>query len=136
MPRILAVDYGEKRIGLALSDESQTIAGAIDPLGNKGRDDLIKKIGNIVKRDDVEKIIVGLPVNLAGEEAFEARFVKEFSFFLEEKLQKKVIFEDERFSSHQAEDVIRQKGQKGKASVDSQAAQFILQAFLDRNAKK
>lgn len=132
--RILGIDYGTKRIGLALSDESETIANAIDPVINQGDDEAIEELAKVVIAKKIAKVVLGLPVSMSGGEEFQARVVKEFGQKLGERINQKVDFVDERLSTSQARAMLG--NQAHKVSLDSSAAQIILQTYLDLNKQK
>ena len=139
--RILAIDYGRKRIGLAASDPLGLIAQPIGTLEGSPDDaaDLIAK--ECVERD-IARIVLGLPLNMDGTEGFMAKEVREFGALLSQKTGLPVIFQDERLSSYSAEQdlkeqgVKRRKGKKGKsdrARVDAMAAALILREYMGQS---
>lgn len=132
--RILGIDYGKKRIGLAISDESLTIAKPIDPIIYEEDEYALSQIQEAIQEHEVDTIVIGLPVSLSGEEEMQARVVKEFAAKVGDKAQKKIEYVDERLSTSQAR-VMLDKSQKN-FSIDSQAAQIILQTYLDTNKNK
>jgi len=129
--RILGIDYGTKRIGLALSDESETIANAMKPVANQGDEESIEAIAKIVQDKEIAKVVLGLPVSLAGGEEYQARVVKEYGAKLSAKINQKVDYVDERLTTSQARAMLG--NQAHKASLDSSSAQIILQTYLDSN---
>jgi len=132
--RILGIDYGTKRIGLALSDESETIANAIEPVSNQGDEEAIEELAKVVMDKKIAKVVLGLPVSMSGEEEFQARVVKEFGQKLGDRIKQKIDFVDERLSTSQARAMLG--NQAHKVSLDSSAAQIILQTYLDSNKQK
>ncbi len=123
--KVLGIDYGTKNIGLALSDDTQKLAFAYRTLN---RSNLIPELKDICDKEEVEKIVVGLPTNLSGEETKSAEMVFEFIKQLEEELKIKVEVEDERLSTVQASRLENKTAQ----NIDELSAQIFLQAHLDR----
>jgi len=100
--RYLAIDFGNKRTGLAICDESETITSPLVVLEtNKS---LIEKITQIIKDESVEAIVLGLPLNMDDTEGFQAKIVKQFSQQLKDNIDIPIHFEDERLSSFDAKD--------------------------------
>ncbi len=126
--KILGIDYGEKRIGLAISDEGLTFARELDILSPK---DFWKKISRLVADQEVEKIVVGWPINMAGRETKKTLEVKNFSDDLEKITGVTVDVIDERLTS-----VMAQHLSGGKKNLDSLAAQILLQNYLDKNKNR
>ena len=137
MPRILGVDYGERRIGLALSDETATIASPLPTLKRRrGKRPPVAPVARLAEEHDVEAIVIGLPLTLEGEESEWTREVRAFGRKLGERTGCPVTFEDERMTSVRAERAVRSIGlSKGerekKGRIDAAAAVLILQAHLD-----
>ncbi|MBI2607766.1 MAG: Holliday junction resolvase RuvX [Candidatus Doudnabacteria bacterium] len=133
--RIMALDWGEVRIGAAISDEEGRIAFPFEKiLDNKKAVDQIVKL---VDRLKIEKIVIGKPLNLAGEEAESASKVDKFFSQLKKKLKIPLEYLDERFTTIEAGKLLDQQGlseKKQKEIKDNIAAQIILQAYLDYRA--
>lgn len=133
MARILAIDYGEKRTGLAVTDSMQLIAGALDTVDTK---DLERYILDYVSREDVSTIVVGKPTQLNGENSENMKRVEPFFFRLKKLFpDKEVTYYDERFTSvlaHQAmlQSGIGKKARQNKALVDKISATIILEDFM------
>ncbi|HUW20543.1 MAG TPA: Holliday junction resolvase RuvX [Sedimentisphaerales bacterium] len=131
--RYLAIDYGAKRIGLAICDPAETIAS---PLGViEGQRDVIKQVADIVKKENVEAVVLGLPLNMDDSAGPQARLVFQFAGQLEKLLDIPVYFQDERLSSFGAEEKLAPAEltrKKKKKHLDAVAAAEILQAFLDQ----
>jgi len=140
VPRILGIDYGERRIGLALSDPTATIAQPLPTLTRRrGKRPPVQAIAEIVRTNDVAHVVIGLPLTLAGDENEWTAEVRAFGNALAERAGVPVTYIDERFTSVRAEQAVRASGLKRsqreeKARVDAAAAILILQAFLDRRA--
>jgi putative holliday junction resolvase len=135
--RILALDYGRKRIGVALSDPTRTIASPLTTLVRReGKRPPWVEIRRIVEEHDVEEVVIGLPLDLQGEEGQWAAEVREFGSELTRRFGLPLHWVDERLSSVRAERAVRGMGLKRSAReqkerVDAAAAALILQAHLD-----
>ena len=128
----MALDVGTKRIGVALSDYLQIIATAHSTIPKEPEKDAIENIIRIAKENRVEKIVVGLPINMDGTQGFQAQncldFAQKISGF-------DIIFEDERLTSSEAEERLRSRKidfRKNKGLVDMESACIILEQFLSR----
>ncbi len=131
--RILAIDWGTKRIGLALSDAERILASPYATLEFSPHI-CLPRIGEIILEEGVSLIVIGLPINMDGSEGESAKAVREFAASLE-CLQVPVQLVDERLSSYTAEQRLREGGKKPsrkKALVDRAAAAVILQDYLDQ----
>jgi len=132
--RILGVDYGKKQIGIALSDETYTIASSLCVI-DVSRDDPIIYIKDLVDKYDVEKIVVGMPFNLNGTEGERVNITRHFISELQDAVDVDVVEWDERLSTRFSDMVLNEakvKGRKKKKKViDKIAAAFILQGYLD-----
>ena len=134
MSRILGVDYGERRIGLALSDPFGIIAKPLTVIDRKKTPDYLSAILETAKEKDVNKIVVGVPFTLKGEHSKQTDIVKNFidELFTLGKIQ--IIPIDERLSSIAAKRSLQLQGVKTgheKGRVDETAAAIILQEYLD-----
>ncbi len=127
MGRILGLDYGAKRVGIALSDETGEHVFPRPALEGKGKRALFAALGELVKREGIEKIVVGLPLTLRGERGLQASEVQNVMCELEEALNIPVEFEDERLSSAYAD-----RFKSSSFSRDSVAAAVILETYLER----
>ena len=133
MGRVLGVDYGSSRVGLALSDPQKIIASPLHTLINNGNDRLKKKLLEVIKKKNVEYIVIGLPIGLKGQETSQTKIVREFAEEIR-SLALPVYFQDERLSSLSAKkSLIKQNVKTGhnKSFIDSTAAAIFLQQFLD-----
>ena len=133
MGRVLGVDYGSSRVGLALSDPQKIIASPLHTLINNGNDRLKKKLLEVIKKKNVECIVIGLPIGLKGQETSQTKIVREFAEEIR-SLALPVYFQDERLSSLSAKkSLIEQNVKTGhnKSFIDSTAAAIFLQQFLD-----
>jgi len=131
--RILGIDYGSKKIGLAISDETQTIAMPLKVIDSD--EDAVDTINNIVKENDVKRIVIGLPITLSGTKGKRAIETEEFIDKLKNVLDIEIVEWDERLSTRFSERILNKanvKGRKNKKKViDKIAATFILQGYLD-----
>jgi putative holliday junction resolvase len=139
MGRILAIDWGEKRIGLALSDEGQVIASphAVLPRGRSRADDL-SAIARVVEEREVERVVMGIPIRTDGSRGPEAEKVEAAAARLRAVLAVPVDTIDERFSSAEArraltEGEVSSRKQRGK--VDAIAASLFLQTWMERRRR-
>ena len=135
MSRYLGIDYGEKRIGLSLSDPLKIIASDYDVILNDELDNVLSKLKEIIEKNDVEKIILGLPYNMNGSLGFQAEIVLNFKEELEQ-FNIPIILIDERESSKKAETIMKElkiKNKKIRHTSDKKAASIILQDYLDDN---
>lgn len=129
MGRILALDFGERRIGVALSDETKTIAQPLPYIATSTKKELL----NFVKDKQVEFIILGLPRNLKGNETESSKKVRKFGEWLAAETKILVKYADERFSTKAAMHKIHEKNLKGmhaRSEVDSLSAQILLETYL------
>ncbi len=136
--RILAVDYGERRVGLAISDPTGQIAFPYKTIDRKrNQDPLEDQIASIVKQNEVTLVVVGLPLTESGDRGDRAREVERFIHTLSPLTGCPVIAWDERFSSVRAVRVIHEVGEKtgsDKGKIDRIAAVFILQDYISANS--
>lgn len=138
MPRILGIDYGERRIGVAISDETATIATPVDTLDGTAPQQAARRIVELATERSVEKIVVGLPMRMDGSSGPSAEYAKAFGERLLKAGSCPVVYWDERFSSRTAEQALIEGGarrQKRKQVIDKLAAQIILQHYLDAHAE-
>jgi putative Holliday junction resolvase len=130
--RSLGVDYGTKRVGLAISDSLGITAR---PLSVVPRSAVVEEVVNLVKAHDVGTIVVGLPTGLGGDEGMSASEARKLADELGTAAGVEVILVDERYTSRMAEDALLESGmkrRKRRESVDKVAAAIILQDYLDR----
>ena len=132
--RILALDVGEKNIGLAISDKLGLIAQGLPTLRHQTKDEDISAITNILKVHHITEVVVGIPINLDGSLGKKAQEVAVFLEDLKKKITLPIKVWDERFTSVQAEKVLLEAGlsrKKRKKKIDQLAARLILQNYLD-----
>jgi len=135
LQRILGIDFGTTRIGLSLSDPLQILAQPYDTLNNDAS--VINRLGEIVRREEVSLVVVGMPLNLKGEKGKKALEVDRFVVNLKEVVGVEVILWDERFTTTMAHQTLQRMGTKkrdretNKGRVDAMAASLLLQSYLD-----
>lgn len=135
MPRILGIDYGKRRIGLAISDPLGIIAQSLPTLTIKETTDLLSEIEILVKEKEVSTVVLGLPKNMNGTLGEQGKKVQEFGEELSQKINIKIEFWDERLSSVESQKVLREEKRKikhKKELVDKISASLILQGYLDK----
>ena len=137
MGRILAIDYGLKRSGLAVTDPLKIIATALVTVTTT---ELIKYLEDYFKKEEVEEVVIGLPKNLDNKDTDSTPFVRKFIKTFENKFpSRKIITFDERFTSKIAQQAMiaggmSKKNRQQKGSVDQVAATIILQEYLQINS--
>jgi putative Holliday junction resolvase len=136
--RVLGIDYGERRIGLALSDPTATIATPLRVLNRRrGKRPPVATILALAEEREVEAFVVGLPLDLGGDETDWTREVRAFGDAISRRSGLPVAFVDERMTSVAAERAVRSLGLKRsererKERIDAAAAVLILQGWLNR----
>jgi putative holliday junction resolvase len=137
--RILGIDYGEKRIGLAISDPLGLTAQGLPTIERINGEDYLKKLADLIKDKDVKKIIVGLPKSMNNTIGKKAEEVLEFVEVLKSNLNLPVTTVDERLTTVRAYRVMSETKmslRKKQKKVDMISAQFILQSYLDKKSLK
>lgn len=132
--KILAIDLGDVRSGVAISDANEILASPIGTIAEPDKEVLLQKILNIVSENDVGKIVLGLPKNMDGTEGESAKKSREFGENLRKNSGLEVVFQDERGTTLEASgylNVSDVRGKKRKKVIDSVAATIILQNYLD-----
>jgi putative Holliday junction resolvase len=122
---ILGIDHGLKRIGIAISDETKTLARELDIVA-PGK--FFPALEKLLQEHTVEKVVIGLPLAMSGSDSAQTLLVREFAETLRAKTGLPVDFSDERLSSAMASSL-----PGGSHEIDSLAAQIILQNYLDKN---
>ena len=134
--RIVALDIGDVRIGIAVSDPTRTIATPVEVLRRVGWGPDTRQIRALCDRYETDEVLSGLPLNMDGTEGFQARKVRDFCAQLE-KAGLTVFFQDERLTTVVAEDALLEDNMSRadrKTHVDKVAAAVILQQWLDEQA--
>lgn len=136
--RILSIDYGERRLGLAISDETQTLASGLGVYTRQSAEADLRYLRELIARERVEKIVLGLPLNMDGSQGFKAQEALEFKEQLETQLKIPVELVDERLTTQEAERVLIEADlsrRRRKEVRDQLAAVLILQRYLDAQAQ-
>jgi putative Holliday junction resolvase len=137
--RILALDLGKKRIGLALSDELGITAQGLDTLEREGRRDDIETLRKLTVEKNVRLLLIGDPLHMSGEQSRQGAYTREFAKELEYKTGIPVEFRDERWTSREAERTLRGSGiahGERKPAIDRLSAVILLQSYLDSGAAR
>jgi len=135
--RYLAIDYGAKRTGLAICDPAETVASPLAVI--EGQKDLLKRIADVVKAENVEAVVLGLPLNMDDTAGSQAKLVFGFAEQLEKVLNVPVHFQDERLSTFDADEKLSAaefSRKKKKKRLDAIAAAEILEAFLEQKKSR
>jgi putative Holliday junction resolvase len=139
MPRILAVDWGERRIGLAVSDPTGTIATGLPTLEARSAAEAVERVAAIAREQEVERIVVGLPLLLSGARGEAADSAQRFADALAGKVTVAVDTYDERLTSALSARRLRETGVRtghARKKVDQGAAVALLESFLLRLASR
>jgi len=131
--KILAIDYGDKNIGIAITDEMGMIP--IPFSVEENNEFFAEKLLKIVKEKKINKIIAGFPINLKGNEGFQAKKVKDFFNDLGKKVDIDIELIDERYSTRSSIDRLKKMNKKNIKEVDKFAAAIILENYLNRISK-
>jgi putative Holliday junction resolvase len=139
--KALGIDFGLKRIGLSLSDDTQTIAFPFKYILNESLKKTVSELKEILDKENIGLVVIGMPIGLKGKQTEMSVKIGEFIQELKEKAGERITVAvyDERFSSVQAQkSLIEQniKRKKRKEKIDSVASTFILQSYLDRQKKQ
>lgn len=130
--RLMGIDFGEVRIGIALSDPLQIISQPFLVIPNN--DDTISEIQKIIKTEEVSKIILGLPLNLDGDDTKKTLEVREFAEMLTNSVDVPVTFWDERYTSVEANEHLKKMGYtiaESRKVIDKVAASIILKNYME-----
>lgn len=132
--RILAIDLGDVRSGVAISDVSETLASPVCTINESDRAKLLEEVINLIKKYNVRKVVIGLPKNMDGTEGKSAQKSHEFAENIKSKVDVEIVMQDERCTTKEANmylNVTDARGKKRKKVIDSVAATIILQNYLD-----
>lgn len=133
--RIMAIDYGDARTGIAFCDKNQILASPYTVIKESYQPKLVKAILDIVEKERPEKIVIGLPRNMDGSYGYRCDECKALGAELEKAVDIFVDYQDERLTTVMAHNVLSQnnvRGAKRKNSVDAVSAVMILQSYIDR----
>lgn len=134
MKKIMGVDYGDARTGIAISDLMCSIVGSTCVVPSRNREKAIADIVKLCRDNQVGQIVVGLPKNMDGTEGVRAELCREFAGLLEEATGLPVTMWDERRTTVEAHNILSQHnyhGKKRKNTVDAVAASLILEGYLN-----
>src|SRR5262245_36289722 len=137
--RILALDYGSRRIGIAISDELKIIAQPLEFVPAQPFPDVVARLKQLIQEKEIELIVVGMPRNMDGSYGSAAERVQEFVTELKKAIPLRIKKWDERLTTSQANRVLLQADvgrQKRKQVVDKMAAAILLQGYLDALSSK
>ena len=136
---ILCIDYGERRVGLAVSDVEDMFAHGLPTLDRRECADLIAAIHDLAREHDASEIVIGLPRNMDGSLGPAAETVQAFATELSERVGLPVTFIDERLTTSRAHAAMKHAGMSRKTraqKADRAAAQMMLQSYLDRQRRR
>lgn len=135
--RVLGIDFGTRRIGIAISDPSGTIAQGLDTIEYKRVEEAFDALGGILASFEVAEAVIGLPLTLKGGKGESVERVRKFAEGLKSRYGVAISYLDERFTSVIAERALREMGEtpsRNKGSIDRIAATILLQDHLNRQA--
>lgn len=134
--KILSIDYGDVRTGIAISDIRGILASPFTVIKESYQPKLVGEIIKIVKDNNIGKIVIGLPRNMDGSYGYRCDECKALGDAIKNELDIEICYQDERLTTVMAHDVLSQnnvRGQKRKDTVDAVSAVMILQSYLDKN---
>ena len=134
--RLMGIDFGDARVGIALSYPLGIMAQGYGTLKNDGGDHLFEEIASIIKEKEVTKIVIGLPKNMDGTEGFRSDATKEFADKLRTFTEAEITFFDERLTTVSAHGFLSEmnvRGKKRKGAVDTLSAALILETYMRKN---
>ncbi|MCS6839403.1 MAG: Holliday junction resolvase RuvX [Roseiflexus sp.] len=130
----MALDVGERRIGIALSDPTRTLAAPLTTIRAEPRAAALKRIATLIREHEVTALVIGLPLTMSGNVGPQATLVQQFADELRQMIEIPLYFIDERLTTAAAERMMLElnlKPEQRKARIDEVAASIILQDFLD-----
>jgi len=136
LKKILAIDFGERRIGIAISDDHQTFSFPKLTIDTNKTPNYLGKINSIVRNNDVGKIIIGNPVRTTGEDSEKSLEIKIFAEKLREITDRNIIFWEENYTTEKAKKILHASGKslkENKEKLDQIAASLILEDYLKNN---
>ncbi len=136
--RKMGVDYGDKRIGVALTDALCIISSPYEVFQNLSPEQSLQHLNDLIKQFNVDEVAMGLPLNMDGSEGERAKIHKDFGQKLSDLSGVNVVFVDERLTSAEAEELLIQskvRREKRKELIDKIAAQIILQTYLNQTKR-
>ena len=133
--KILGIDPGKKRVGLAIGDTLLRVATGFKTIKYRGKNDFLKMLHLLVKEEEIDFVVIGLPKNMDGTEGESANFSRQLAELIKRDLNLNVEFVDERLTTEEAIRQIHQADKKignSKDTIDMLSAAIILQSYLDR----
>jgi putative Holliday junction resolvase len=140
--RVLGIDAGDRRVGVALSDELRLLATPLTVLHTtQGLAPVLEALIEVIRREAVDHVVVGLPLNADGSEGRQAKRARHFARVAERVVGRPVELWDERLSTREAEEIVRLQGRRTRkmrqrCEIDAVAAAVILQDYLDHGAAR
>lgn len=132
--RALGIDFGLKRVGLAVSDRTGTLVSPFKTIVRTSRNALFDELQEIIQNESIETVVVGLPLSLDGEDTLTTRQARNFAESLGRRIEQPIHLMDERLTSAEAEEELNAAGlygKKRKMALDSQAAVIILRSWIE-----
>ncbi len=136
--KIMSVDYGDTRTGIAFCDKNEILASAYDVINETYQPKLVERITEIVDKEQPELVVIGLPRNMDGTYGFRCEKCRELGKALEGKISVPIDYEDERLTTVIAHDILSSNnvsGKKRKMNVDAVSAVIILQSYIDKRKR-
>lgn len=137
--KIMSIDYGDARTGVAFCDVREMLATAYTVIHEAYQPKLVKQLVEIMNKEKAEMVVIGLPRNMDGSYGFRAEKCRELGELLKSEIDIPVDFEDERLTTIIAHDILSSNnvgGKKRKSTVDAVSAVVILQSYIDKRNKK
>lgn len=134
--KVLSIDYGDVRTGIAISDVRGMLASPLCVIEQSYQPKLVDRIVQIVEENKIEKIVIGLPRNMDGSYGYRCDECRSLGDAIAQKIDVDIFYEDERLTTVMAHNVLSDnnvRGKKRKQTVDAVSAVMILQSFLDKN---
>lgn len=131
--RVLAIDYGDARTGIAISDALGMIVGQTTVIHSRRAEKTVEEIARLIREHRVERVVMGFPRNMDGSEGPRAELYREFAALVEASIQMPVVLWDERRTTVEAHQILSDcnyHGKKRKNTVDAVAASLILEGYL------
>jgi len=137
MMRVLGIDFGERRVGIAVSDPTGLIARSWGIVPRTSNEQVAERVAQIAGELEVGTIVLGLPFDMQGEEGYQARRVRRFGALLAEKVSIPMVYWDESLTSADAAEILRERGERRSRRAqpaDAVAAAVLLQSYLDNRS--
>ena len=134
--KIMAIDYGDKRTGIAFCDVKEILASPYCVINESYQPKLIQALIDIIDKENPEKIVIGLPRNMDGSYGFRSEECKSLGEALSNEVSLPICYQDERLTTVMAHNALSEnnvRGKKRKETVDAVSAVMILQSFIDSN---